>query len=485
MQTAIQPIPRPDLEALFQPRSIAIAGVSSRAGGFAQNMTNGFVAGIRDQGFDGPLYTVNPKLTEFMGLPCFPSLRDIPDERIDYVISGVPATAALDLLDACHAKGVKLVTFFTAGFSETEDADRAALERDIYERARSYGIRLIGPNCMGLYAPRAHVAFMPHFPKEPGGCALISQSGANASEFVHSAGARGVRFSRAVSYGNAIDLTEADLFELAGSDSDTTLVAAYVEGVRDGPRFAHALRAAGLRKPVAVLKGGRTEAGTRAARSHTSSLAGQLRVFDAVCRQAAALRPNSMEELVDICVAFTFLDDAALGPNVGLIGGGGGPTVLAADEVDGAGLKAPPLAESTQRALLEFTPFAGTSVRNPLDTPMFGDPVALRQTLELVAADPGIDLVMYHTGFGGMPGKAPVAAAQQVEEALGPGIAARRASGKPFVFVTRPANTPDALEATLLFQRRAADEGFATFPSVARASRAVGAILERRELLRA
>lgn len=484
MHTALQPVARPDLEALFRPQSIVVAGVSSRAGGFAQNMTNGFVAGIRDQGFDGPLYTVNPRLTEFLGLPCFPSLRDVPEDRIDYVISGVPAAAALDLLDACHEKGVRLVTFFTAGFSETDDADRAALEREILDRARRYGIRLIGPNCMGLYAPSAKVAFMPNFPKEPGGCALISQSGANASEFVHSAAARGVRFSRVVSYGNAIDLTEADLFELAGADEATTLIAAYIEGVRDGPRFARALRAAGLRKPTAVLKGGRTESGTRAARSHTASLAGQVRIFDAVCRQAAALRPNSMEELVDISVAFTFLGEAPVGRNVGLIGGGGGPTVLAADEVDGAGLRAPPLADATQRALLEFTPFAGTSVRNPLDTPLFGDPEGLRKTIELVAADPSIDVVMYHTGFGGMPGSAPVSAEQQVERALAPAAGAR-AGGKPLVFVTRPAGTPDALHATQLFQTRAAEQGFPTFPTVARAARAVAAVLDRRDLLEA
>src|SRR5262249_49929056 len=200
--------------------------------------------------------------------------------------------------DDAAAKGVKVIHFFTAGFSETGDEERGGLERLVLEKARAAGIRIIGPNCMGLDAPESGLSFMPGFPTHAGDTAFISQSGANAGEFVRYAGARGVRFSKVASYGNAADLNECDFLEYAAQDPETRRIFGYIEGVRDGRRFVKVLKEAAGRKPVVILKGGITEAGSRAANSHTGSLAGSIEVFDALCRQAGALRARTMEDAV-------------------------------------------------------------------------------------------------------------------------------------------------------------------------------------------
>jgi hypothetical protein len=171
---------------------------------------------------------------------------------------------------------------------------------------------------MGLYCPSGKIAFMPNSPVEPGPVGFLSQSGGNAGDVIFAAAPRGIRFSKIVSYGNAADLNECELLEYLAEDPETEIVIAYIEGVRDGRRFFHALRRASARKPVVVLKGGRTEAGERAVFSHTASLAGSARVFDAVLRQAGAVRVDSLDELVDMAVAFRFI-----GPPAGGAWGGG------------------------------------------------------------------------------------------------------------------------------------------------------------------
>src|SRR5215217_7892466 len=346
------------LEAIFHPRNVAIVGLSSGSTARTGFGGNGFLTSIRDMGFAGPLYPVNPKATEIEGLPCYPSLRAIP-EPVDYVISSVPAPAVPQLVDDAIATGVRAIHFFTAGFRETGEADRAELEQRAMARLRAAGIRVIGPNCMGLYVPSAGLSFMPGFPTEAGDVCLISQSGANAGEFVRQAAARGVRFSKVVSYGNAADLNESDFLEYAAEDPETRAICAYIEGVADGRRFVTTLRRAARRKPVVILKGGRTGAGARAAASHTGSLAGSLEVFDALCRQMGALRVESLDALVDFAVAFRFVDPPA-GPGVAIVGMGGGTSVLAADAVAAAGLTVPPLPEEGQAELRRFTPVAGT-----------------------------------------------------------------------------------------------------------------------------
>lgn len=455
------------LDELFHPRSVAIAGISSgtRQGG-GPGGGIGFLESIREMGFDGPLYLINPKAREIAGLPCYPSLRDIPGP-VDYLISSVPAPVVPQLVEDAIAKGVRLIHFFTAGFSETGEEERSQLEQRVMARLREAGIRVIGPNCMGLYIPSARLAFMQGFPMEPGDTAMVSQSGANAGDFVRQASERGVRFSRVFSYGNAADLNEADLLEHAAADPATRVICAYIEGVRSGRRFVEVLRQAARTKPVVILKGGRTDAGARAAASHTGSLAGSLQVFDALCRQVGALRVESLEELVDMAVAFSFVMPPA-GRGVAVVGAGGGTSVLAADMIDAAGLEVPVLPEEVQEELRRFTPVAGTSIRNPLDMMGIFQPEQFATTLRLAAQPDSIHAVLFHTGFGW--GRRDDAHVDNLVYSI---VQGREAIAKPLVVAVRPTLTGPGTEQTAAFVDACAREGIAVFPGIDRAAHAL------------
>ena len=469
------------LEFIFHPRSVAIVGASQSAFG-------GFVGPIKEMGFQGPIYPVNPRYEQVHDLKCYPSLRDVPDD-VDYVISSVPASLVEQLVEDCALKGIKVIHFFTAGFSETGEAERDGLEQKEIARTRELGIRVVGPNCMGLYVPDAGLSFMPGFPKEKGDVAMISQSGANANGFINAGAMRGLRFSKVISYGNGADLCEADFFDYIGDDPETAAIASYMEGARDGRRFFQALKKAAARKPVAILKGGRTEAGSRAMRSHTASLAGSLKIFEGLCRQAGAIRVESMDELVDMMVAFKFIGRVS-GSAAAIVGGGGGFSVLSADDVNAEMLEVPLLPEETQRQLSEFTPLAGTSVRNPVDTSVgWGslDTEPMINTLRIVASAPNIDFVLFATG-----GAPPRNWARPGQEAVDPSAFAQRhaeaiariqkEASKPIVLVMNLPGSADAYGSMLQFQSRAAEQGLAAFPGMRRAALALSRLVQWQEL---
>jgi acyl-CoA synthetase (NDP forming) len=461
------------LDYMFHPRSVAVVGASTSAG------PGSFVESILEMSFKGQLYPVNPKAEEISGLKCYPSLRDIPGD-VDHVISSVPLRFVEELVEQAGEKRVKVVHFFTAGFSETGDAEAAALERRVLERARALGMRVIGPNCMGIYYPAGGLSFMPSLPPEPGPVAMISQSGANAGDFCRNAAVRGLRYSKVVSYGNGTDVRESELLEYLAEDPESELVACYIEGVVDGPRFLRALSKASAAKPVLVLKGGQTEEGSRAANSHTGSLAGSLQVFDAAVRQAGAVRVGRMEELVDAAVAFRYLRDLP-GPRAGIVGGGGGYSVLASDEIGASRLEMPALPEETQRRLFEFTPVAGTSMRNPVDTSVGWGPDGLKpmlDTMRIVGEAPNVDFLLYHTGWGwgptrrGMPDLVGMAKEQAEKMAD-----LAKELGKPIVCVARTPTSVPGMEATLAFQEVAGARGLAVFNSVQAAALALSRVL--------
>ena len=461
------------LDYIFHPRSVAVAGASSGMGFGAV-----FLASLRAFEFPGPIYPVNPKTNEIGGLTCYPSLSAVPGQ-VDYVISSVPAAAVPQLLEESATKGVKVIHFFTAGFSETGEEERAQLEQQVLQRARELGIRVIGPNCMGLYVPASHLAFFPDFPKEPGPVAMISQSGANASEFVHRAALRGIRFSKVISYGNAADLDESDFFEYCAADPESEIIVSYIEGVKDGRRFFRTLAEASAAKPVVILKGGRTEAGGSAAHSHTGSLAGSLEVFDGLCRQVGAIRVDGLEELTDVTLTLRFVG-VVPGPRVGIVGAGGGHSVLAADEVASTGLQVPALPEDTQQRLKEFTPFAGTSVRNPIDTNVAwtgqNGMGLLMDTIRLVAEAPNIDVVVFHISFdwGAVTRGDVMKRVDEMAQLIADGLPTLH---KPLVVVTRPPITAEGLNATHAFVEKCYGLGLATFPTIERAAQALKQVL--------
>ena len=472
----------PALDHIFHPRSVAIAGVSTQQPGFA-GVGLGFLIACQELGCE-KLYPVNPKYDEVEGLKCYASVLDI-EGPVDHVISSVPAHIVPKLLDDCIAKGVKTIHFFTAGFRETGEAEMAAAEAQLVGKAKAAGIRVLGPNCMGLYVPEAKIAFMQGFPPEPGPVGFISQSGGNAGEMVFTAAVRGVRFSKVVSYGNAADIDESELLEYLAEDPDTEVIAAYVEGVKDGRRFVSALRKAAAAKPLVILKGGRTSAGTRAVMSHTASLAGSIEVFDSLCRQVNAVRVTSVEELVDLTVAFRFLGSPA-GPGVAVVGGGGGFSVFAADEIDDAGLECPVLPEHTQAALSEFNPAAGTSVRNPVDTIAIFEPPKLENTLRIIGEAENIDVIMYHTSFSWGRGRRNMAFGgitpeQYMDVQVQQMVSARQASSTPIVVVLRPPLDVESMERSAAFQEKCWRAGFPVFPTIPRAANAIARTLRWRQ----
>jgi acyl-CoA synthetase (NDP forming) len=324
-----------------------------------------FVQALIEMGFPGPIYPVNPRINELLGLKAYPDLQSIPG-TVDFVISAVPAAAVLELVDGAAAKKTRLIHFFTARFSETGREDAAVLEQELRRRTREAGIRVIGPNCMGLYYPKRKISFDPVLPDRPGSVGFLTQSGSHAFRVVVRGAARGIGFSKAISYGNAMDLNEADFLDHFARDPETKVIAAYIEGVRDGRRFFEALRRAAAKKPVIIMKGGRTEAGQAAAQSHTASLASQRAVWQAALHQAGALEVTTLNEMIDLMVAFVHAGPAR-GPSVAVLGGAGGETVETADLCHEAGLTVLPLPPEVRASLREKLPNTWDWVGNPID----------------------------------------------------------------------------------------------------------------------
>ncbi|MDA0270419.1 MAG: CoA-binding protein [Chloroflexi bacterium] len=474
------------LEPIFHPRGIALVGVPSEPTGQGGG-GGGFLNSIMEQGYHerAGLYPVNPKATEIAGLKCYASLTDI-EGPVDHVISLVPARVVPVLVEQAVAKGVRSVHFFTAGFSETGDPEMAQMERAMVKRLTDAGIRVIGPNCMGLYVPGVGLAFMGGFPTEPGNVMLISQSGANAGDVVHNLSRRGARFSKVISFGNGSDLRAHDFLDYAITDDQTEVVTAYIEGVQDGRKFFEAVKRLAAVKPTVLLKGGLTGAGARAAHSHTGSLAGSTQIFDAMCRQTGAFRAETMEDLHDITVALTTGLRRVRGRDVALVGGGGGFAVLSSDALAREGLDLPPAPQAVKDQLSEFIPVAGTSVNNPFDTNMSTPELSLR-ALRIVASGP-YDMVIAAPSFdrswrtGDEVVDDETKRARQLEAATQAAeqfAQLQQETGVPFIALMRDRGA--SVEVADRFAQEAYKRGVAVYPTVARAARAVSGLLAWRE----
>lgn len=399
------------LEEILHPKSIAITGASANPASWGYNYTRFLI----DYGFKGEIYPVNPKYQKILGLKVYPSLGEVPGP-VDYVISCVPAGKVLEMLEEAAVKGVKGVHLFTARFSETGRPGGAELEQEILERARKLGIRIIGPNAMGVYYPRHGMAFGPDLPKESGSVALASQSGGGAVDIARLASIRGIRFSKAITYGNAIDFNECDYLDYFFQDPETKIIMFYIEGVRDGRRFFDTLRRITSTKPVIITKGGRGESGRRAAKSHTASLTSSPRVWQAAVAQAGALSADNFEEMVDLATTFYFLPPIP-GPRVGITGGGGGSGVLAADQCEEAGLEVIPLPDEIREELKRRKVPTWDWISNPTDMSIReDDKFGIGDMLKIMAGNPNFDLLITMTGAPWRRGQAAVSAKTHVEQ---------------------------------------------------------------------
>ncbi len=387
-QTTELGTPRPSLDEVLHPRSIAVIGASKESGG----QGNKYVRCLTEYGFKGEIYPVNPGLDTLYDLKVYPSLLDIPGP-VDYVISAIPAHLVLKLVQECVSKGVKGLNLYTARFSETGLPEGDQLERQIAETAKAGGVRIIGPNCMGLYYPAYGISFRVSFPKESGHVAFISQSGGITQPMISRTASRGVYFSKVISYGNASDVNEAELIEYFADDPETEIITGYIEGVRDGAGFFKAVKRASLIKPVVLLKGGLTSAGTRAVASHTASLAGNEELWNAFIKQSGAISARTIDEMSDIAVALQFLKPPK-GRRTAVLGGGGGESVAAADACERAGLLVPPIPAYIRDSIKEEAPFTWSMIGNPLDGSVTGGAGLFRMVADKLARDSDIDIII-------------------------------------------------------------------------------------------
>jgi acyl-CoA synthetase (NDP forming) len=415
------------IDEVLHAQSVAVVG-ATRGEGWGGG---GFVAGLTQFGFKGRVFPVNPKYPEIQGLKAYPSLSEVPG-TVDYVISSVPAVQVPGILEEAAEKGAKVVHLFTARLSETGRPEAIELEKRILEIARKRGMRLIGPNCMGVYYPLGGMAFHADFPKESGHVGLISQSGMLAREMVLAAPLRGIYFSKVFSYGNAVDLNECDFLEYLAQDSDTRVIMMYIEGVRSGRRFFETLKRATALKPVVILKGGKGEAGARATSSHTASLAGASRTWDAMVAQARGVPADSVEELMDLTTVLRF-SPVVKGTRVGVAGGAGGSSVLAADQCEQAGLDVIALPQGFREELKNRGVSVWDWLSNPADISIREDDTfSVGMVLEMMAKDQNFDVLI---AIMGMPGRAPGQAGMSPEAFIQQQYRLETCRVKPFLAV--------------------------------------------------
>ena len=374
---------------IFYPMTVAVIGASD-SDGFSQALIG---TKLRDS-----LFLVNPKYRELYGKKCYASILDIECD-IEYVVIAVPALLVPKVLAECIEKGVKAVHVFTAGFSETGLEDRKVLEDEVQNIARGK-VNLIGPNCMGICCPKSGLAFVPGVSVKEGSVGVISQSGTFAEQFLSIGGLRNVRFSKVISYGNAIDLDCPDFFEYLAHDSETQVIALYLEGTRKGNRLRATMTEAAKLKPVLALKGGVTEHGRRAASSHTGSLAGSPEIWSSLFRQVGAVQVHDFDELLDTSLALSCVPLPS-GKGTAIITNSGGFSVLETDICVEAGLEVPQFTKETLAKLREMVPLAGTSINNPLDAwPIFyntpGTAGTLADAIEAIAHDKNVNSIILH-----------------------------------------------------------------------------------------
>lgn len=375
-----------DFDYIFNPRSIAVIG-ASQTDGFTRSLT-------KTEKTKDNLFLVNPNHKELFGKRCYPSILDI-EEQVDYVVIAVSALLIPQVLKDCIEKGVKVAHVFSSGFSETGIAERIKLEGELKEITKGK-IRLIGPNCLGIYCPKSGLSFNPEASTEEGPVGVISQSGTFADLFLDIGKIRNIKFSKVISYGNGIDLDCPDFLEYLAEDGETKSIALYIEGIRDGRRLKSALKKAASKKPVVALKGGVTEHGSRAAASHTGSLAGSPKIWRAFFEQAGVVQVESFDELVNTILAIS-CSPLPSGKGVSIITHSGGFSVLETDICVKAGLEVPQFGGKTLRKLKKLVPVAGTSITNPLDAwPIYYRSSALQDTIKAIALDENIHSLVLH-----------------------------------------------------------------------------------------
>ncbi|MGB4581577.1 MAG: acetate--CoA ligase family protein [Coriobacteriia bacterium] len=371
------------LAEFFAPRSVAVVGASREAG----KVGHAVFANLLEGGFSGPIYPVNPSAPDVLGRTAYATLAELP-ERVDLAVVVVPACAVPDVISECARLGIPAAIVISAGFRETGPAG-AALERELMASAREGGVRILGPNCLGLIATRngLNASFAPIMPSQ-GSISFLSQSGALGTAILDWAAGERIGLAHFVSLGNKADVSEVDLVRAWSEDPDTGVVVAYLEAISDGRAFVDAVRALVERVPFIALTAGSSDAGARAVSSHTGSLAGSKQAYDAAFRKAGAIAARTVEELFDLAEGFARQPLPARQGAV-ILTNAGGPAILATDACEEHGVALATLEQETTVALREVLP-AAASVYNPVD--ILGDAPAERyaQAATILLSDPNV-----------------------------------------------------------------------------------------------
>jgi acyl-CoA synthetase (NDP forming) len=465
------------LEFLFNPESVAVVGASENPTTYGYS----FMQHLLSYGFHGRLYPINPRLPEISGVKAYPSLEAVPG-AIDYVIHLIGVNNAPDVLAQAARKGAKAVHILAGRAGETGRPEGKKLEAEILKLSREYGIRVLGPNCLGVFCPKTGLSFGFDFPKEPGKVGALIQSGGNSTDLIHIASLRGIRFSKVVSYGNALDINEIDLFRYFIDDPETEIILSYIEGLRgDSREYLKLVSEAAAKKPVVILKGGRTAVGSRIALSHTGSLAGSVNLWETAIRQAGAVPVKNLDQMVNMAVAFSFLPPVK-GKNVGIVGAGGGRSVLSADEWEENGFTVPPL----PRDIRENLKRRGSQLWDWLDNPadisiMPGDPLTMTDVLSEIVAHPVFDFIAADAEED--PPFSKDAFIQHLTEDMEGYIKIRQQSAKPFLIIFDE-RSPGIKEMDSYIHRTRAElrsllvrEGLPFFPSVTEAAAAMNELI--------
>jgi acetyl coenzyme A synthetase (ADP forming)-like protein len=375
------------LEAFFNPRSVAVVGASAVPGKMGYILMDNIIRG----GYKGELYPINPKGGEILGHAAYRSVGDVPAE-VDLAVIVIPAAAIPDTVDECGLKGVKALLIISAGFREA-GPEGARRERDVVARAQKYGMRILGPNVLGLIdtVSMLNATFATTMAR-PGDIAFFSQSGALGSAILDWSCEENLGFSHFVSLGNKADVNEVDLLEAWGNDPHSKVILAYLEGISDGAAFMKISRQVTRKRPVIAIKSGTTAAGMRAISSHTGSLAGSERAYEAAFNQSGIIRAQSVQDLFDYAEIFAY-QPMLRGNRIAIVTNAGGPGILATDSLDRVGLTLARFAKETVEAMAPYLPETA-NLYNPVD--VIGDAHSdrYRAAMEAVLRDPGVDGVV-------------------------------------------------------------------------------------------
>jgi acetyl coenzyme A synthetase (ADP forming)-like protein len=377
---------------VFRPRSIAVIGASRDINAIGGQIFHNLL----EHGFEGPVYPVNPKSAVVQSVHAYARIEDLPDP-VDLALVVVPAAHVLDTLEACGRKGMRAAVIISAGFKET-GSEGAARERAAVEIARRYGMRLVGPNCLGVLNTEPGVSmdatFAPPYPPA-GSVAFSSQSGALGLAILEYAASLNIGISHFISVGNKADVSGNDLLEYWEKDPGTKIVLLYLESFGNPRRFLEIARRVGRRKPIVAVKSGRTRAGIRAASSHTGSLAGADSAVSAMCLQAGVIRTDTLEELFDVAMLLAN-QPVPHGNRVAILTNAGGPGIMASDALESRGLEVTPLTDTTVSALHAFLP-PEASTRNPVDMIASATPANYEKAVQILLDDPNVDslLIVY------------------------------------------------------------------------------------------